>query len=139
MTVSCTQCHIQFSTQIFLRKSPSNQFPIIKHLSHIAIKQDSIVSRAIEFSEGYSAACDVLAQLAGATDQAQRAYALAEAIGDLIDVCLNLNNMAPTQSRLQGFAEVLVQHLNLNVMPSPSQTAEVPHQDVNVPTSGVTI
>ena len=91
----------------------------------------------IDIAEGRNTAFDMLALLARVADQVQHSQILADAIGEQIDVCLNPSNMAPTLGRLQGFAEVLVQHLNLNGKLSPSQTAEVPHQGVNVPTSGV--
>ena len=89
--------------------------------------------------EGRQAAYAVLAELAGVSNIDQRTALLADALGEQIDVCLGMSNLVPTECRLRGFAEVLMQHLNLNGMPSPSQTAEVPHQDVHVPTSGVTI
>jgi hypothetical protein len=87
--------------------------------------------------EGRYAAQAALAELAGLTCTYQRIAFLADAIGEQIDASLGMNNMAPTECRLHGFAEVLMQHLNLNGKLSPSQTAEVPHKGVNVPTSGV--
>lgn len=91
--------------------------------------------------EGHQAAHAVLVELAGVSNIDQRTALLADALGEQIDVCLGMNNLVPTECRLHGFAEVLVQHLNLNLNGklSPSQTAEVRRQGVNVPTSGVPI
>lgn len=88
-------------------------------------------------AEGRQAAHAALAELAGLTNIDERTVLLADALGEQIDLCLGMNNLAPTECRLRGFAQVLVQHLNLNGKLSPSQTAKVPHQGVNVPTSGV--
>ena len=87
--------------------------------------------------EGRHAAHTALAELAGVSNIDQRTALLADALGEQIDLCLGMNNLVPTECRLRGFVEVLVQHLNLNGKSSPSQTAEVFHQGVNVPTSGV--
>ena len=111
-----TKHRMQFPPQTTLRilrpTTLVDLFQIAEDEGNNGINQDRLPLHTIEFFEGGNAANEALAQLSRATDQAQCTHILADALGEQIDVCLSPGNMAPTLSRLQGFAAVLVVHLD---------------------------
>src|SRR5690606_28628484 len=62
---------------------------------------------SMNFKEGQCAARRVLQALSWCLPDTERSQLLAEAMGDVTDVVLGSDNLAPTQERVAGIADVM--------------------------------